>query len=423
MDELNKKDQDAAINAADLPAARMQHVFVPEEPPPFLSLAERDRRHKMIRERMTASGIDVLILPPNANRWEQCMADSRYVTGIGGFGTETLTIFPRDREPTAYLFNRSSWWRAVQQWIPDVRDGRNRWGRNITEHLKEIGFKGGTIGLSGLGGLPRTPDGIVPHRMVQAIMAIPGVKLIDATPLVQELRSIKSPEEVATLERSAAIADRMVAAMVRLARPGNTERQVYAAMVEAMIAEGGDLPALMIFASGTGVSHGQFVPTARVLKAGDLIANEIEARYAGYGAQTVAPLSLGKPEPAVAEAGRVALAAFEAVRSEMKPGATILGLMRTYQRTTETEGKGRFRVGFPLMHARGLGDEVPVVLDHDDLQKQGDIVLAENMVFVLKPRAISADGHAQVQLGDTVCVTPGGGRRLGRRELGLIVVG
>ena len=52
---------------------------------PRLSLAERDRRYRLVRERMDREGLDVLILPANISRWEQMMADSRYITTIGGF--------------------------------------------------------------------------------------------------------------------------------------------------------------------------------------------------------------------------------------------------------------------------------------------------------------------------------------------------
>jgi len=74
------------------------------------------------------------------------------------------------------------------------------------------------------------------------------------------------------------------------------------------------------------------------------------------------------------------------------------------------------------MHARGLGDEVPAVLGADDLEKNGRTALVENMVFVLKPRVRAADGIS-ASVGDTVVVTPSGGRRLGRRPFGLAVVG
>lgn len=46
---------------------------------PLLSLAERDRRYQNVRERMAQEGLDVLLLPANHSRWEQMMADSRYL--------------------------------------------------------------------------------------------------------------------------------------------------------------------------------------------------------------------------------------------------------------------------------------------------------------------------------------------------------
>ena len=73
---------------------------------PQISLAERDRRYKLVREKMAAEGLDILLLPANTSRWEQTMADSRYLTGIGGFATEVLTIFPAEGPVTAYVFNR-----------------------------------------------------------------------------------------------------------------------------------------------------------------------------------------------------------------------------------------------------------------------------------------------------------------------------
>lgn len=394
--------------------------------PHFLSLSERDRRHATMQARMAADGLDVLILPASANRWEQSMADSRYVTGIGGFGTETLTIVPRGEAPTAYLFNRSGWWKShANRWIDDVRDGRNQWTRNIIERLGEIGFTRGRIGLSGLLGGTRTPDGTAPHYTVEALRAqYPQAEIVDASGLVQDLRSIKSAEEVATLERSAAITDEMVAAMIATARPGVTERAVYAALVNAMLLGGADLPSLLIFASGPGleIGHGQFVPTDRVLQDGDLLVNELEARVAGYGAQTVAPVWLGRPDERYRAAAETAQAVFATVLDRLRPGETMRGLMEVYYDAIKRESKGTMTGSFPLMHARGLGDEVPAVIDAADLEKSGGAALVENMVFVLKPRVRTADGKISAQVGDTVVVTPSGGRRLGRRTFGLAVV-
>jgi hypothetical protein len=96
--------------------------------------------------------------------------------------------------------------------------------------------------------------------------------------------------------------------------------------------------------------------------------------------------------------------------------------MDVYFATIEREGKGAMTGSFPLMHARGLGDEIPAVVGAEDLKTSGGAKLVANMVFVLKPRVRAAEGKMSAQVGDTVVVTPTGGRRLGKRKLGLACV-
>lgn len=395
----------------------------PADPLPRLSLAERDRRYKLIRRRMAAEKLDALILPANHARWDQMMADSRYVTTIGGFGTETLTIFPREGEPTAYVFNRSDFWKKVQDWVTDVRDGRNYWANNAIERLKELKLGKGRIGISGLEALVRAPDGLVPYTMMTKLQAaFPAASFVDATGIIQEVRSVKSAEEIALMRRSAWIGERMVDAMLATAAPGVNERHVYAEMTKALLDNGGDLPTLLIFASGPGLSHGQFVPSNREMRTGDLMVNEIEAKYAGYAAQLVQPAVLGKPDRRYATLVEAAVECFERVAETMTPGTTLGEIVATYKATVKKLGNGRYRPAHPLMHARGLGDEVPVMLGDDDVARLSKIELKAGMCFILKPRVGAGDGPT-AQIGDTVVVTRSGGKRLGTRPLGLRVLG
>ena len=223
------------------------------------------------------------------------------------------------------------------------------------------------------------------------------------------------------MRKSAGIIEAMIAAMIEAATPGAREREVYAAMVHTLLANGAEQPSLLIFGTGPGVSHGMFVPTGRVLARGDLIANEIEARYAGYSAQAVAPASLGPASTAYLDLFAVACEAFEAVRAVMTPGTPLGTLMDTYTSTVERAGKGQFKWAHPIMHARGLGDESPALLGDDDLERFRRVELQEGMTFILKPRARGRDGLS-AQIGDTVVVTPKGGERLGTRKLALAVI-
>jgi Xaa-Pro dipeptidase len=389
---------------------------------PQLSIQERDRRYKIVRKEMAERDIDCLLLPANTGRWEQLQGDSRYLTTIGGFATEVFTVFPREGEVTAYIFNRAGWWKQAQKWVADVRDGRNRWGKNAIERINEIGLQKGTIGISGLAGLFRAPEGIIPYSSVKAIQdAFPQAKIVNATEMMQEIRAVKSAEEVAMLERSAAIIEKTIEAMVESANPGVSEKELYGAMVHAMLANGGELPTLFFLSAGPGISNSSFVPTDYRIQKGDRIIDEIEAKYGGYAAQAVSPVMIGTADEEYQKMIDISRACFDAILSAMRPGVTFGKLFECYRGTVEQEGKGKYLWNHPMMHARGLGDDGPALLGDKDLERFSKIELQTGMTFILKPQVRPAQGKGRGSIGDTVTVTENGARRLGKRELKLIV--
>ena len=389
---------------------------------PQLSIEERDRRYKIVRAEMARRDIDCLLLPANTGRWEQLQGDSRYLTTIGGFATEVFTVFPREGEVTAYIFNRAAWWKQAQQWVADVRDGRNRWGQNAIERISELGLQKGSIGISGLAGLFRAPEGIIPYSSVKAIQdAFPQAKIVNATEMMQEIRAVKSAEEVSMLERSAWIVEKTIEAMVANANPGVSEKELYGAMVHAMLANGGELPTLFFLSAGPGLSNSSFVPTDYRIQKGDRIIDEIEAKYGGYAAQAVCPVVIGTPDDEYQKMIDISRACFDAILGAMKPGVTFGALFDVYKRTVEHHGKGKYLWNHPMMHARGLGDDGPALLGDKDLERFSKIQLQTGMTFILKPQVRPTQGKGRASLGDTVTVTESGARRLGKRELQLIV--
>ena len=389
---------------------------------PQLSIQERDRRYKIVRAEMGKHGIDCLLLPANTGRWEQLQGDSRYLTTIGGFATEVFTVFPREGDVTAFIFNRAAWWKQAQKWVTDVRDGRNRWGQNAIDRINELGLQKGTIGISGLAGLFRAPEGIIPYSSVKAIQdAFPQAKVVNATEVMQEIRAVKSAEEVSMLERSAVIVEKTIEAMVENANPGVSEKELYGAMVHAMLANGGELPTLFFLSAGPGLSNSSFVPTDYRIQKGDRIIDEIEAKYGGYAAQAVCPVVMGRPDDEYQKMIDISRAAFDAILGAMKPGVTFGALFDVYKRTVEEQGRGKYLWNHPMMHARGLGDDGPALLGDEDLERFSKIELQTGMTFILKPQVRPAEGKGRASLGDTVTVTESGARRLGKRELKLIV--
>jgi Xaa-Pro dipeptidase len=390
---------------------------------PRPSLAERDRRHRLIREAMAKQDLDVLVLSPNTARWGQMMADSRYVTAIGGFASEVLTVVPREGDITAYIYNRAGWWKRNLDWIQDVRDGRNAWGDNIVERIRELKMETGRIGFSGLSGLARAPSGTITWDTVDKVTrAFPQASIVNATALMQEVRTEKSAEEVAFMQRSMEIIEKMIDVMVKMAKPGAVEKEIYGQMTATLLANDGELPNFLLFGTGPNLGQSSFVQTNRVLAKGDRIINEIEAKYAGYGAQAVQPVSLGPPSAQYQSMIDLSKVCFDAVLAVMKPGVTFGELMDLYTGIVTREGNGQLSPGLPMMHARGLGDDGPALLRKADLDTFRAKPLREGMTFILKPRVAETNGRERASVGDTVTVTQDGARRLGKRPMGLITV-
>jgi Xaa-Pro aminopeptidase len=386
---------------------------------PQLSLAERDRRYGLVRARMAERGLDVLLAPANTGRWEQLQADARYLSQIGGNATEPFVLFPREGEPTALVMNRAGWWRAAHDWVADVRDCRNRWAESVGDWLAERGYARATIGVAGLAGLTRSPDGIVAHGTLAGLQArFPEAAFHDATDLMLRVRARKGPEEIAFLERSIGLVELGIRAMAETARPGVAECEVYAAVWHAMVGNGGEFPSLLFLSAGPHLAGSAFVPTTRPLALGDVILNEIEIKYGGYGAQANQPMFIGEPTPRQRDLYATGQRAFAAVLAEMAPGVTMGHLMDTYVAAVQ---ETPFHWRFPLMHARGLGDDIPILVGGDDLERYRGTALEPGMVFVLKPHVQDPETGGSLTIGDTVCVTEQGARRLGQRSMDPLV--
>jgi Xaa-Pro aminopeptidase len=109
----------------------------------------------------------------------------------------------------------------------------------------------------------------------------------------------------------------------------------------------------------------------------------------------------------------------------LKPGVTVGELAQLSRETAESAAPKTGLLagarGDLTMHGRGAGDDGPIITPHARNPKQLGVAMRENMVFICKPSAISADGEYTCQWGDTVVVTKNGGRRLGKRPHELAV--
>ena len=401
-------------------------------PLPRFSVTERDRRWAAIRAIMAERGIDVIIAPHNTGHSMDYQADARYLTHCGGGGdADIAAVFPLEGEVTAIATSAvPRWTPEVQDWTTDVREARRNYGKVIVERLNELGIGRNRIGITGLGetGGARSPEGLILHGTWQQIRdGFPEAEIVDATDILASVRDVKSDEEVACLTKAVQIIEKAYEAEVKAARAGAIDWEVWAATQYGLLRHGSEAPIHCNWISGPNVVRTLTRPTFRVLEAGDLIINELEACWIGYQAQCVQPVFVEQANPVHEELIKVQKEIFDEVLAAIRPGTNLGELSDLTQtivkRAAPAKGPAANATAKLTMHGKGAGDDGPIITGAARDPRQLAYTIKVNMTFVFKPSAATYDGRSLCTWGDTVVVTADGGRRLGTRPHGLRISG
>jgi Xaa-Pro aminopeptidase len=152
----------------------------------------------------------------------------------------------------------------------------------------------------------------------------PGLEIRDAHPLVDDLRSRKSPAELALLRRAIDITVASLKETMRSARPGMGEYELQAMVESGFRRAGADGPSFAsIVGSGPNSTQYHYTKNNRKTAAGDVVLMDVGASYRGYAADVTRTIPVsGKFTPeqrAVYQLVRDAQAAAEKVA---RPGAS-----------------------------------------------------------------------------------------------------
>jgi Xaa-Pro dipeptidase len=285
----------------------------------------------------------------------------------------------------------------------------------LADTLSDMGLAGQRIGIEKGGWF-------LPIGFYEALSArLPH--LGDATGLVERLRRVKSPAELAALEASARQADAGIAAGLAAVRAGVSENDVVAAMMHAAIAAGAEYMGMEpLVSSGprSGVPHATW--RRRWLERGDAVFLEMSGCHDRYHAGLMRTAWLGKPPPLARALEATVQAALQAVLDAAKPGATCAALHRAAQRVIDEAGmtdRYRKRTGYSLgiSFAPDWG-EWQVLSLFDGV----DVPLEPGMCFHV-PTALREYGVFTVGLSESIVITDGGCRILGNIPRRIHVVG
>lgn len=368
---------------------------------PQFTTAERDRRWDRVRKKMLLAGLDVLVFFGNDIYWGMGMANVRYMfqvdSQIGADAAFFLSGEPVLWHGVAHMNRPTSMYESLPTWFDDIRP---RGGMPaIADELMARGLGNGRIGLVGFSSTIQTTPTLLHRDVVDLEKLLPNAKFTQASWLLEEMRVVKSEEEIGFLRKAGKIARKVVDAMVEAARPGVPDAAVYAEMIKTQIANGGDPNIFNLFAAGPlehsstdlwHLLHGceqPLTPSMRPLEKGDIIVAEWHTKYGGYRCHTEYTVYLGKNAPKeLLRIWDVSVECLHASKEALVAGRTIREALAIIRKPAERAGLDWVELGF---HAMGTASpEFPTVVYPEGYGANtlnghgiGDFVLEEGMTF------------------------------------------
>lgn len=389
---------------------------------PKFSIAERDARWTRVRKLMERDNLDAIFVPPNTGFFDMYQANGRYLTGMGVNHAMFATVFGRDGDVTAFSSADidQQVWLQRQDWVTDIRHMVGAWGFTgaVIDRLKELPNIR-RLGVSGLVGNTRFPEGVTSHGVVERLReALPEMELVNANPIMEEVRFVKSDEEIAFLKAGVELAENALEVLKSEAAIGVPENVVYARMIATIVEGGGELPSMILWSAGNPQPPSNtYFPTRRKLRDGDFILTELEAKWGGYIAQVTQPLIIGPVPVEYSEMFALQQEVLQTTYDLLRPGETLGHIAERIN----AMGRDGFDCRI-LMHGRGLGDDSPLAVYGVRNETMANWVIEENSAFIIKPVVWSRDKSMRVYWGDTVVCTASGARRLGTRTPEIIQI-
>ena len=168
---------------------------------------------------------------------------------------------------------------------------------HVTKALRDIDLGRGVVGLE-LGFGQRI--GMTVAQLQELVDALPEVDLVDATPVLQTVRMLKSDSEVDRLERACRLSEDGVKHGWEQLRPGMTERELVAKMAAHMFEAGSEVgtkPILLAIMAGDRWSLSNGVPSDYPILNGDLVLVDGGATFRGYVCDFMRQAVLGEATP------------------------------------------------------------------------------------------------------------------------------
>jgi Xaa-Pro dipeptidase len=273
----------------------------------------------------------------------------------------------------------------------------------MERHAKEI-F--GLLKEAGVEKMPIGVDIIEPPMMFQLQKL--GLNIVDGQQTMLEAREIKNIDEIALLNRAAAMVDGAYDLINRELRPGVRENDIVAEVNKFLYTHGSDDVEAINAISGERCNPHPHNFTDRMIRPGDQAFFDILQSFMGYRTCYYRTFNVGRATPAQHDAYKKAREWLDNAIARIKPGASTAHICEVFP-TADKFGFPDEMSAFGLQFAHGLGlalHERPIIsrvvsTDHPTEIKEG-------MVFAIETYCPATDGYSAARIEEEVVVTDKG---------------
>lgn len=219
---------------------------------------------------------------------------------------------------------------------------------SLRDILREVLGGGNKLGLVGKWDISAP----IFERVQQAVE---GLEIIDASSILQHLRLIKTPAEIACLREAGRQACVGYRELIAMAVPGNTELMAAGSAEGAARMAGAEAITFMVFGSGARANTIIGRPVNKVIRSGDMIMAAMAVQYEGYVATAEFPFVAGKMRDGQK---RFLGALFEAADVQvnyLKNGVVMGEMVRAVKEVFKRHRLEEYDV-YPPMHGIGLAE-------------------------------------------------------------------
>ena len=259
---------------------------------------------------------------------------------------------------------------------------------------------------AGVAKMPVGVDIIEPPMMFELEKA--GLKIKDGQQVMLEAREVKSADEIALLNRAAAMVDGAYQLIDEKLKPGVRENDIVGMVNEFLYRHGSDDVEAINAISGERCNPHPHNFTDRMVRPGDQVFFDILQSFMGYRTCYYRTFNVGRATPSQHDAYKKCREWLDLAIDLIKPGVTTDEVCSVWPKAQDFGFPDELSA-FGLQFGHGLGlnlHERPIM--SRVVSMEHPTVIKEGMVFALETYCPATDGYSAARIEEEVVVTDKG---------------